>query len=186
MGRGDPLPVAIPVRDIGNVGGGLPVCVAGGGADECDKGDRCCSCNQEVCEASHNGSSIQYALVNEISICFEEARMRNNWTIVLAKPSYQSMPQAFGDLGLEAPDFPTEPGAAAVPARQSRLVARGGLSISSASSSQSSVESLACSGPNNSVTARRNADNSRSAMLIRSLQVELQNDSSLSMGSPRI
>jgi hypothetical protein len=63
-----------------------------------------------------------------------------------------------------------------VTARQSRPVARGGLSISSDSSSQSSVESLACSAPNNSVTARMNADNSRSAMLIWSSQVELQND----------
>ena len=70
-------------------------------------------------------------------------------------------------------------------ARQSRLVARGGLSVSSDSSRQSSVESLACSGPNNSVSARMNADNSRSAMLIWSSQVELQNDSSLSMGPSR-
>jgi hypothetical protein len=31
-----------------------------------------------------------------------------------------------------------------------------------------------------------NADNSRSAMLIWPSQVELQNDSSLSMGTPRI
>src|SRR3984885_9118754 len=112
--------------------------------------------------------------------------MRNNWTIVWGKPSYRSMLQGFDDLGLEPPRFTNRAEAATVTARQSRLVARGGRSISSDSSSQSSVESLACSGSNNSVTARRNADNSRSAMLIRSLQVELQNDSSLSMGSPRI
>ena len=37
MGRGNPLPVAIPVRDVGNVGGGLPVRVSGGGANERDK-----------------------------------------------------------------------------------------------------------------------------------------------------
>jgi hypothetical protein len=72
-----------------------------------------------------------------------------------------------------------------VTARQSRLVARSELSFSSNSSSQSSVESLACSGPNNSVTARMNADNSCSAILIWSSQVELQNDSSLSTGPPR-
>ena len=35
--------------------------------------------------------------------------MRNNWTIVLAKLSYQSMLQAFDDLGLESPDLPIEP-----------------------------------------------------------------------------
>ena len=68
-------------------------------------------------------------------------------------------------------------------ARQSRLMALGGLSISSDSSSQSSAESLACSGPNNSVTAQMNADNSRSAMLIWFSQVELRTDSSLSMGN---
>ena len=56
--------------------------------------------------------------------------------------------------------------AAIVTARQFRLVDRGGLSISFDSSSQSSAESLATSGPNSSVTAPMNADNSRSAMSI--------------------
>jgi hypothetical protein len=72
-----------------------------------------------------------------------------------------------------------------VTARQSRLVARGDPSISSDASSQSSAESLACSGPNNSVTASMNADNSRSAIWIWSPQGELQNDSSLSMEPSR-
>jgi hypothetical protein len=38
-----------------------------------------------------------------------EARMRKNWTIVLAKPSYQLMLQAFDDVGLESPDLPIAP-----------------------------------------------------------------------------
>lgn len=62
-------------------------------------------------------------------------------------------------------------------ARQFRLVGRSGLSIDSNSSSQSSVESLACSGPYNSVTALMKADNSRSAISVWSAQVGLLNDS---------
>src|ERR1700720_2132671 len=71
MGRGDPLPVAVPVRDVRNVGGGLPIRVAGYGANQRDKACRCCKCDQEECEASHNGSSIQYASLNEISTCLK-------------------------------------------------------------------------------------------------------------------
>jgi hypothetical protein len=56
--------------------------------------------------------------------------------------------------------------AATVTARQSRLVARGGLPINSDSSSQSPAESRASSGPNNSVTALMNDANSRSARCI--------------------
>src|SRR5579863_53087 len=48
------------------------------------------------------------------------------------------------------------------------------LSISSASPSQSSAESLASSEPNNSVTALINADSSRSAISISAAQFELQ------------
>ncbi len=81
--------------------------------------------------------------------------------------------------------FASRAEAATVTARQSRPLDRGGLSIRSDSSSHSSVESLACSGPNNSVTARMNADNSRSAILIWSSQVEWGNDFSLSMGPSR-
>ena len=60
MGRGNPLPVAVPVRDVGNVGGGLPVRVAGGGANERDKAGRC-NCNQEECEAFMMAPPFQYA-----------------------------------------------------------------------------------------------------------------------------
>ncbi len=56
--------------------------------------------------------------------------------------------------------------AATVTVRQSRLDDLGGLSISSASSSQSFAASRACSGPNIVVTALTNAPNSRSAMCI--------------------
>ena len=58
-------------------------------------------------------------------------------------------------------------------------------SITSDSSSQSCVESLACSGPNNSVIAQMNADNSRSTMRIWSSQGESQNHSSLYLGPSR-
>ena len=50
---------------------------------------------------------------------------------------------------------------------QSRLVGPGKASINSSSSTQSSAASLACSGPNNSVTALMKARNSRSAKTIR-------------------
>ena len=68
--------------------------------------------------------------------------------------------------------------AAIVTARQYRLVDRGGPSINSDSSSQSSAESLASSEPNSWVTAPMNADNSRSAMSTSAAQFELQNCSS--------
>jgi hypothetical protein len=53
--------------------------------------------------------------------------------------------------------------------RHSRAEA-GRPSTSINSRSQSSVESSACSGPNNWVTALKNADNSRSAIVRRSAQ----------------
>src|SRR5271166_3770742 len=59
--------------------------------------------------------------------------------------------------------FASRAEAATVTARQSRLVDRGAQSINSDSSSQSSAESRACSGPNNSFTAPMNDANSRSA-----------------------
>jgi hypothetical protein len=74
--------------------------------------------------------------------------------------------------------------AATVTARQSRPVDRSGLSVDSNSSSQSSAASLACSGPNNSVTALVKADNSRSAISVWSAQVRLPNVSSLFMVFP--
>jgi hypothetical protein len=57
--------------------------------------------------------------------------------------------------------------AATVTDPQSRPVDPGKASIDSSSSTQSSAASLACSGPNNSVTALMKAPNSRSAMTIR-------------------
>lgn len=68
-------------------------------------------------------------------------------------------------------------------ARQSRLVDPDWLSIKSNSSSQSIAESWACSGPCNSFTALMNAENSRSAICVCSLQIELENDSFVSIGS---
>jgi len=70
-----------------------------------------------------------------------------------------------------------------VTARQSRLVDREGLSIRSDSSSQSSAESRACSGPNSMVTARMKAANSRSAMCTWSSYVESRNDDVVFTGS---
>ncbi len=63
-----------------------------------------------------------------------------------------------------------------VTARHSRFVDRGGLSINSASLSQSSAASRACSDPNISATARMNAANSRSAICTWFSQVESKND----------
>src|SRR5208282_1259826 len=100
-----------------------------------------------------------------------------------AKQLDDSIGETFGSVEDAAPRrspaaitrFANRAEAATVTARQSRLVDRGGQSLNSDSSSQSSAQSGACSGPNNSVTARMNADNSRSAMLIWSSQVELRN-----------
>ena len=71
-------------------------------------------------------------------------------------------------------------------ARQCRLVDPGWLSINSDSSSQSTSESWACSGPNNSFTALMNAENSRYAICVCSSQVELENDSFVSIGSSSV
>ncbi len=71
-------------------------------------------------------------------------------------------------------------------ARQCRFVDPGWLSINSNSSSQSTVESWACSGPCNSFTALMNAENSRFAICICSLQIELENDSFAFIGSSSV
>ena len=71
-------------------------------------------------------------------------------------------------------------------ARQSRLVDPGWISINSDSSSQSTAESWACSGPSNSFTALMNADNSRSAICVCSMQIELENDSFVFIGSSSV
>src|SRR5216683_352449 len=81
--------------------------------------------------------------------------------------------------------FASRAEAAIVTARQSRLVDRGWLSISN-SSSQSTAESWACSGPSNSFTALMNAENSRSAICICSLQMEVENDSLVFIGSSSV
>src|SRR6266478_3894968 len=62
--------------------------------------------------------------------------------------------------------FASRADAAIVIDRQSRLVNPGMASTNTNSSSQSSAASLACSEPNNSVTALMNAPSSRSAMVI--------------------
>jgi hypothetical protein len=63
--------------------------------------------------------------------------------------------------------------AATVTSRQSQPASPYELSINANSSSQTSVKNLAGSEPNNSVTALINANNSRSAMLAGSAQVDL-------------
>src|SRR6266446_7066877 len=70
--------------------------------------------------------------------------------------------------------FASRTAAAIVTARQCRLVDPGWLSINFNSSSQSTAESWACSGPCNSFTALMNDENSRSAICICSLQIELE------------
>jgi hypothetical protein len=82
--------------------------------------------------------------------------------------------------------FASRAEAAIVTARQCRLVDPGWLSINSNSSSQSTAESWACSGPSNSFTALMNAENSRSAICICSLQIELEKDSFVSIGSSSV
>jgi hypothetical protein len=70
-----------------------------------------------------------------------------------------------------------------VTARQSRLADPGWISIDSNSSSQSTAESWAWSGPNNSFTALMNAESSCSAIRVRSIQIELEIDSFAFTGS---
>src|SRR5882724_9124501 len=79
--------------------------------------------------------------------------------------------------------FASRAEAAIVTARQSRLVDPRWLSINSDSLSQSTVESWDCFGPCNSFTALMNAENSRSAICVCCLQIELENDSFVFIGS---
>src|SRR5258708_34007127 len=82
------------------------------------------------------------------------------------------------DLGVRVLNvFAGRAGAGIVPPRQCRLVVPGWLSINSNSSSQSNAESWAWCGPSNSFTALMNAENSRSAISVCSLQMEVENDS---------
>src|ERR1700733_11674820 len=60
MRRGDPSPVAVPVRHFGNEGrGGFPTRVSWCKGNEGDKAGHCCNCDQEECEVFHKGSSIR-------------------------------------------------------------------------------------------------------------------------------
>ncbi len=68
-------------------------------------------------------------------------------------------------------------------ARQCRVLDPRSLSINSNSSSQSTTESWAWSGPNNSFTALMNAESSCSAIRVCSMQIELENDSFVFTGS---
>src|SRR5580692_1586957 len=62
MGRGDPLPVAVSLRNIGYVGrGGFCIRVSACSGNEGDKAAHCCNCHQEECEVFHRGSSIRPA-----------------------------------------------------------------------------------------------------------------------------
>src|SRR6266446_3275541 len=102
--------------------------------------------------------------------------------MVSAIPSYETTPSSNDrSCGLPFNRFASRAEAAIVTARQCRLVDPGLLSIDS--SSQSTAESWACSAPCNSFTALMNAQNSRSAICICSLQIELENDSFLLIGS---
>src|SRR5580698_82073 len=56
MRRGDPSPLAVPVRDFGyECWGGFPTRVSWCRGNEGDKAGHCCHCNQEECEAFHIG-----------------------------------------------------------------------------------------------------------------------------------
>jgi len=63
MGRGDPLPVAVPVRDFGNEGrSGLPIRASWRWDNKCDKAGHRRNCSQVECEVFHKGSSIPICL----------------------------------------------------------------------------------------------------------------------------
>src|SRR5580704_8977029 len=59
MGRRDPLPVAVSLRNFGDVGrGGFSIRASPCSCNEGDKAGHCRKCNQEECEVFHGGSSI--------------------------------------------------------------------------------------------------------------------------------
>src|ERR1700733_6188786 len=61
MGRGDPPPVAVPLRNFGNEWGGFPIRASWCRGNESHKAGHCCNCDQEECEVFHKGSSIRPA-----------------------------------------------------------------------------------------------------------------------------
>src|SRR5216683_3454821 len=116
-----------------------------------------------------------------------EVRWRNNWTKVSSIPLYWSTSWRMTDHAVPAFNrFASRAEAAIVTSRQCRLVVPGWLSINSNSSSQSNAESWAWSGPSNSFTALMNAENSRSAISVCSLQMEVENDSLVFIGSSSV
>src|ERR1700728_2305316 len=67
MGRGDPLPVAVSVRNFGNEARGeVPIRASWCSGNEGDKAGHCRNCNQEECEVFHKGSSIRPAFYSKI------------------------------------------------------------------------------------------------------------------------
>jgi TolB-like protein/Flp pilus assembly protein TadD len=69
MGRGDPFPVAVPVRDFGNEGR-APTRVSCCRGKEGDKAGHCCHCSQDECEVFHKRSSIQNAYMPRAQVQF--------------------------------------------------------------------------------------------------------------------
>src|ERR1700722_3814181 len=62
MGRGNPLPVAVSVRNFGNeVRCSFAIRASWRGGDEGDKAGHGDNCNPEECDVFHNGSSIRPA-----------------------------------------------------------------------------------------------------------------------------
>src|ERR1700689_198553 len=68
MGRGDPSPVAVPVRDFGNEGR-APTRVSWCRSNEGDKAGRCCNGNQKECEVFHKGPP------SNVFICLDELKL---------------------------------------------------------------------------------------------------------------
>jgi hypothetical protein len=64
MSRGDPPPVAVPLRDFSNERGRRSIRVSWCRDHLSDDAGHCRNRNQEQCEVFHKDSSIQYAWVN--------------------------------------------------------------------------------------------------------------------------